>query len=130
MIPVRKNSKIEVCSADYINKHYNNEEDKDSKIVQIEHGYNGDYIVELVNRKNPFSWWRPISEYNTSRRCEPMLIKIFNRNTKQYIPLVAWLREDGKWCIPYGDEIPYGLEVISFFDISLLEEKKENGKDI
>lgn len=123
MIPVRKDSKIEVWSGTYINKHYNNEEDKNSKIVQIEHGYNGDYIVELINEKNQFSW-RPISEFDTSRRREPILIKIFNRNTNQYVPLTAWLREDGKWCIPHGDEIPYGLEVISFFDISLLEEEK------
>lgn len=129
MIPVRKDSKIEVWGGTYINKHYNNEEDKNSKIVQIENGYNGDYIVELINEKNPFIW-RPISEFDTSRRCEPMLIKISNRNTNQYIPLVAWLRGDGKWCIPHGDEIPYELEVVSFFDIGLLEEEKENGKDI
>jgi hypothetical protein len=58
MVKSRKDSRIEVWSADYINNRNDcrQEVDKDVDIVQIEHGVgdsNGNYMVEIVDKKNP-----------------------------------------------------------------------------
>ncbi len=54
MIKSRKDSRIEIWSADYINntKDCRQEADKDVDIIQIEHGVgdNGNYIVEVIKK--------------------------------------------------------------------------------
>lgn len=50
MMPISNYSRIEIWSADYINGK-RHDEDKNARIVQIEHGNNNDYIVEVVDSK-------------------------------------------------------------------------------
>lgn len=48
MIKNKDDSTIEIWCADYINKpHTRSEEDRNKRVIQIEHGYNNDYIVEV-----------------------------------------------------------------------------------
>ena len=49
MIPICSNSRIEIWSANYINGK-RNDEDKNVRIIQIERGYNDDYIVEVIDK--------------------------------------------------------------------------------
>ena len=47
----RNDSIVEVWDRDYVNfPDERNEEDKEAQIIQIEHGYEDDYIVEIVRR--------------------------------------------------------------------------------
>ena len=45
----RNDSIVEVWDRDYVNfPDKRNEEDREAQIIQIEHGYEDDYIVEIV----------------------------------------------------------------------------------
>ena len=49
MIKSRRESKIEVWSSTYINNPYKRTaSDMNKEIIQIEHGENGNYIVEVI----------------------------------------------------------------------------------
>ena len=51
MIPICSKSRIEIWSADYIDQIEKRiEKDKTARIVQIEHGNNNDYIVEVIDK--------------------------------------------------------------------------------
>ena len=51
MIPICSKSRIEIWSSDYIDQIEKRiEKDKNARIVQIEHGNNNDYIVEVVDK--------------------------------------------------------------------------------
>ena len=51
MTPICSKSRIEIWSADYIDRIEKRiEKDKTARIVQIEHGNNNDYIVEVIDK--------------------------------------------------------------------------------
>ena len=51
MVRLRRESRIEVWSSEYINdKSKRQEEDKYVEIIQIEHGIDDDYMVEVIDK--------------------------------------------------------------------------------
>lgn len=52
MLPICSNSRIEIWGADYINgtRIKRHDEDKNVRIVQVEHGNDNDYIVEVIDK--------------------------------------------------------------------------------
>ena len=53
MVAIYDNSRIEIWCAKYINNpnYMRSETDKNARIVQIEHGNNDDYIVEVIDKE-------------------------------------------------------------------------------
>lgn len=51
MVRLRRESRIEVWSSEYINdKSKRRDEDRYVEIIQIEHGIDGDYMVEVIDK--------------------------------------------------------------------------------
>lgn len=120
MISIRKDSRIEVWRATYINndKDCREAEDKNAKIVQIEHGDGDDYIVEVVDEKRALGW-RPISEFDRTKYTS-VLVNMFDGDG--YLSTIAYMSgADKKWYDQYSNPLPF--EVVAFFDINLLDEE-------